>query len=384
MLPAQPTTLIPRPFANDGSAAVIPDTTTTVGRASFSAGFPTETQLPLREGGIAPNRLDFNGILKILSSFAFWEQSGGQWTFNTSLSYVPPSVVYYDGKLWWCLTANGPDTPAGVRTPGTAPGYWQDYATALQDMSGGGDTPIGNAGGTYNRRVVLRANQVWTSPVSGYIRVTCVGGGGAGGNSGRANRWAGDGGNAGGTTSFGTYLSAAGGPGGGGAPGSRNAGGTGMTGGGGGGAGAVSTAIIQVTQNQSISCVVGQGAGRTVGVNQAEEGVRGGSGAGPGGGGGGYWNDGGGGAAGAGNGTGRSGNSTGTGGPGGRNGTGYGGGGGGCAGYNSMSGVAGTAGVAMDGGEYGGPYHANDPSTQFGGGGGAGAIIIEYYLPETA
>jgi hypothetical protein len=136
------------PFAVSGNKTVIPPDQGDPGRAYLPQGFPPETQLPLSQGGIAPNRLDFNGILYMLSAFAFWQQSGGQWTYRATLNYAVPCIVYHEGKLWWCLAGNGPDTT--VVTPGTNPDYWQDLLSALAGMmsGGGGSSIFGNPPGT--------------------------------------------------------------------------------------------------------------------------------------------------------------------------------------------------------------------------------------------
>jgi microcystin-dependent protein len=135
-IPSQPTNVFIRPFADAGTKQIIPNAQQRAGRASLLNGFPTETQVPLREGGIAPNRTDFNGILYMLSAFAFWQQSGGQWTYLQALNYVPPCIVFYGEKLWWCLDRNGPETSAGVVVPGSNSNVWKELFTALAEMSG--------------------------------------------------------------------------------------------------------------------------------------------------------------------------------------------------------------------------------------------------------
>ena len=142
-LPTYPQNFLPRPFADNGAHQLIPDDKAASGRASFKEGFPTETQLPLNSGGIAPNRTDFNGILHILSALAFWQQSGGQWAYSATRDYNVPCVVYYDagqgGRLWWCLMPNGPSsvTP-GVVSPGTNDEVWQDLYGFLRKAGSGG------------------------------------------------------------------------------------------------------------------------------------------------------------------------------------------------------------------------------------------------------
>lgn len=115
-------------FANNGAKATIPNTTTTAGRASLSQGFPTETSLPLAQGGVPPKREDFNGILYTLSSYALFQQAGGKFTYDARVDYTPPAIIFYGSDLWWCVQANGASSL--VVTPGTNTSYWiklKDY-----------------------------------------------------------------------------------------------------------------------------------------------------------------------------------------------------------------------------------------------------------------
>ena len=115
-------------FANNGAKATIPNTTTTAGRASLSQGFPTETSMPLAQGGVPPRREDFNGILYTLSSYALFQQAGGKFTYDARVDYTPPAIIFYGSDLWWCVQKNGPSSL--VVTPGTNTSYWiklKDY-----------------------------------------------------------------------------------------------------------------------------------------------------------------------------------------------------------------------------------------------------------------
>lgn len=115
-------------FATNGAKATIPNTTTTAGRASLSQGFPTETSMPLAQGGVPPRREDFNGILYTLSSYALFQQAGGKFTYDARVDYTPPAIIFYGSDLWWCVQANGASSL--VVTPGTNTSYWiklKDY-----------------------------------------------------------------------------------------------------------------------------------------------------------------------------------------------------------------------------------------------------------------
>lgn len=107
ILPEQPA-IMALPFAINRDKATIPSSPV-FGRASLSDGFPIETGLDLSEGGVPPDRLDFNGILHLLSQFAYWVQSGGVPTWNNTLDYVPPArVAGSDGKFYKCVAQSGP------------------------------------------------------------------------------------------------------------------------------------------------------------------------------------------------------------------------------------------------------------------------------------
>ena len=149
MIPIQPQNLLPQPFAQGGAKTIIPNLKPNPGRASFAQGFPEETQLPLNLGGIAPNRTDFNGMLYMLSAFAFWQQSGGLFNYKATLNYAPPSLVFHAGKLWWCVAANGPEVSGvGAKTPGSNENYWMEFLKALAQINGAGGDLFGNPVGT--------------------------------------------------------------------------------------------------------------------------------------------------------------------------------------------------------------------------------------------
>lgn len=238
-----------------------------------------------------------------------------------------------------------------------------------------GTAPIGKQDGKlhkswipsvlFNSRVVITgSNAAWTPPVTGWARVTVIGGGGAGGG-GSDYDYGGLGGKQGGTTSFGD-IHAIGGSGGGGASYK-------CCGGGGGGAGSVVHGFVYLNTDSPVSVTIGAGGAAQKKYATASSGT---NGVGPQKGLAGTPYSGGCGAAGAsaGNSPVRDGSNWfgGAGGSGGLNGSGYGGGGGGGGSgsgyYDSVPG-----GAAGDGGAYG---------TEYGGAGGAGAVIIEYYDPE--
>lgn len=370
MKPTFPINLLSMPFCQNGTKTIIPADMAASGRATLANGFPVETQLSEDNGGVAPNRLDFNGALYLSSALLFWLQSGGQAVYQASLNYPVPSIVFHNGLLYWCAAENGPDTEAGVVQPGSDVQYWIVFQEYLKNTS-----PFRETGGGYNRKTVIANSQVWTAPVEGWYKVSCIGGGGGGGKGGSSGWRGGSGGNQGGTTTFGNLLSATGGSGGGGGGGvaSPDSGS-----GGGGQAGIVTFEYLKLAEGQIVPITIGAGgSGGTVSTPNSYGshggGPAGGRGAGP--------NAGGSGAPGASSGgttaVGGSGSTPSTGGCGGVNQTGFGGGGGGGSGCDGTG--DGVGGAATDGAQYGFGNASSPLTGGNGGNGGAGAVIIEYF-----
>lgn len=146
--------LIPAPWASSGQYAEIPETNSTAGRASWDAGFPPETALPLSSGGIPPHYLDFQGVLNILSKHAIFAQSGGTYTWSSSLDYPAGCFVLgSNGIVYQALQASGPGySGVGAKNPATAANsaYWAQAATAdLQTIiSSGGKLTVNLANAT--------------------------------------------------------------------------------------------------------------------------------------------------------------------------------------------------------------------------------------------
>lgn len=78
--------VLQQPFAYNGDKNTIPLDATGDQRASLQEGFPTITSTPITQGGIPPERKDFNGLGNLLSSLYFYLQNGGQFTFNQDVS----------------------------------------------------------------------------------------------------------------------------------------------------------------------------------------------------------------------------------------------------------------------------------------------------------
>lgn len=120
-------TKIPRPFADSGDKNAIPDSSGSIGFASWQEGFPAITSEPFASGGVAPKRADFNGIFNALSLATVWQQKGGFYAYDNTTDYEVGNVVEYSGDLYKCLAANGPSS--AVKAP-TDASIWGKITTA--------------------------------------------------------------------------------------------------------------------------------------------------------------------------------------------------------------------------------------------------------------
>ena len=99
------------------------------GRASTSGLFPPVTQLPLDQGGIAPERGDFNALFKYLGEYLFYLMQGGTFSYSTDYDYTAGNLVMHGGSLYLCIAANGPGS--AIKYP-TDTAYWRQLALTSQ------------------------------------------------------------------------------------------------------------------------------------------------------------------------------------------------------------------------------------------------------------
>ena len=117
-------------LGNTADVNAIPATTPSgSGRASFSGLFPPVTQLPLDQGGIAPERGDFNALFKYLGEYIYYAMQGGVYTYVTTYNYTAGNLVLHEGSLYLCIAANGPGS--AVKYP-TDAAYWRQLALTSQ------------------------------------------------------------------------------------------------------------------------------------------------------------------------------------------------------------------------------------------------------------
>ena len=126
-------------LGNTADVNAIPATTPSgSGRASFSGLFPPVTQLPLDQGGIAPERGDFNALFKYLGEYIYYAMQGGVYTYVTTYDYTAGNFVLHEGSLYLCIAANGPGSAVKYPTDAT---YWRRLAL-MSDMPAVGNGTI--------------------------------------------------------------------------------------------------------------------------------------------------------------------------------------------------------------------------------------------------
>ena len=117
-------------LGNTADVNTLPETTPSgSGRASTSGLFPPVTQLPLDQGGIAPERGDFNALFKYLGEYLFYLMQGGMFSYSTDYDYTAGNLVLHEGSLYLCIASNGPGS--AVKYP-TDADYWRQLALTSQ------------------------------------------------------------------------------------------------------------------------------------------------------------------------------------------------------------------------------------------------------------
>ena len=102
--------VLEQPFAAQGDKNTIPNAATGTNKASLQEGFPPITGQPINQGGIPPERQDFNGAMNLNSQFYFAFQNGWWPTFTQEVSDAIGG--YPQGAVLWLFDmANKVYTP---------------------------------------------------------------------------------------------------------------------------------------------------------------------------------------------------------------------------------------------------------------------------------
>lgn len=133
-----------QPFAETGDKNTIlnaPDAENPQ-RANLQTGFPAITQTPIDNGGIPPERKDFNGLGNLLSSFYYFVQNGGVYTFEQTVSdaiggYPLGAILYYtdgNGVTYRVKSNKANNTDNFVLTPAFIGDSWDIVSDTPQDL----------------------------------------------------------------------------------------------------------------------------------------------------------------------------------------------------------------------------------------------------------
>jgi hypothetical protein len=144
-MPIPATVFLPQPFANNASAPfinLIPNTSPTAGRATYSEGFPPITMQEELSGGLPPLGQDFNGILNALSTHVFAQQAGQLYKYDADVAAAadgyPVGTVLEstDGLTVWYNTVDGNMDDPDANAAGWVPLYSYGYTT-MAGLTGG-------------------------------------------------------------------------------------------------------------------------------------------------------------------------------------------------------------------------------------------------------
>ena len=144
-----PKYFFPKPIAETGDKTIPPVTPQEAGegRLSIEQGWTELNSRPLDEGGIPPDRADFNGLAYTVTQLLCWLQQGGQMKYDATMSYEPLNEVFFLGEKYRCIQACQGIAPTDKH-------YWKnlDRGSALN----GAVMPYYNAkvGGSDGRRLV--------------------------------------------------------------------------------------------------------------------------------------------------------------------------------------------------------------------------------------
>ena len=131
------------PFANSATSTYvrnIPLSSADPVAASLTLGFPPATATPIAGGGTPPDVRDFNGILKLATTWQQWQAAGGQVqydsVFSTAIDGYPTGAVLFSTVLnnyWFSTADNNVTNPDGGSSAGwlSLGPLWNDGTSVL-------------------------------------------------------------------------------------------------------------------------------------------------------------------------------------------------------------------------------------------------------------
>lgn len=181
-------------LAYGGTKNTIPASATGTNNASITEGFPEITQLPVSDGGLPPERADFNGMFYLSTDQRVFLQNGGVITFSedvsTAIGGYPKNAVlaYFDEKGEYHLAQSLMDdnTYNFVESPEYLDGiHWQkinmggssrnigEIVTSTLPLTDAGlhllDGSLLQGGGIYNAFVSYIKNLYETNSTASYF-----------------------------------------------------------------------------------------------------------------------------------------------------------------------------------------------------------------------
>lgn len=140
--------LITTPFAQDAPAGAvdpIPETlapSDPIQNASWTAGFPNVTMIPLAAGGIPPRGQSMNGVLKAISEHSAYVGGGGQYKWDQDWvdakgGYAKGAVLQSDDGLASYVSAVDNNTDNFNTDPASIGTSWFPYSGAVKIDSAG-------------------------------------------------------------------------------------------------------------------------------------------------------------------------------------------------------------------------------------------------------
>lgn len=113
------------PLGDTADVNELPETAEgTSGKASKRNLFPAITQVPLKAGGVAPARNDFNALFKFVGETIYFLQHGGKFVYSDTQDYYKDVICWYNNTLYLCIADNGPSFSVGAHAPTDAK-YWK-------------------------------------------------------------------------------------------------------------------------------------------------------------------------------------------------------------------------------------------------------------------
>lgn len=103
--------LLLKPFAQSGTKNTIPDVNSDTSNpqlADLTNGFPAITSEDPDNGGLPPERADFNGLGYLTTTYDYFYQAGGTFTYSTTIANAING--YPKGARLWYTDANGNST----------------------------------------------------------------------------------------------------------------------------------------------------------------------------------------------------------------------------------------------------------------------------------